>query len=63
MTYQYSTVDMIRFAKENGGFIDQKKFNTASKYGFDSLILIDPRMQVIDSYISFVRPLLKPLCE
>ena len=46
MTYQYSTVDMIRTAKENGGFIDQKKFKTASKYGFDSLILTDTRMQV-----------------
>jgi len=39
MTYQYLTVDIARAAKENGGFIDQKKFKTASKYGFDSLIL------------------------
>ncbi|KAL9978137.1 hypothetical protein ACROYT_G015624 [Oculina patagonica] len=46
--------------KENGGFIHQKKFKTASKYGFDSLILTDASMQVLESYINFVRPLLKP---
>ena len=63
MTYQYLTVDMVRAAKENGGFIDQKKFKTASKYGFDSLILTDASMQVLDSYINFVRLLLKPQCE
>ena len=63
MTYQYLTVDMVRAAKENGGFIDQKKFKTASKYGFDSLILTDASMQVLDSYINFVRPLLRPQCE
>ena len=60
MTYQYLTVDMVKTAKENGGFIDQKKFKTASKYGFDSLILTDASMQVLESYIDFVRPLLKP---
>ena len=63
MTYQYLTVNMVRAAKENGGFIDQKKFKTASKYGFDSLILTDASMQVLDSYIIFVRPLLRPQCE
>ena len=34
MTYQYLTVDMIASAKEKGGFIDQKVFKTAGKYGF-----------------------------
>ena len=63
MTYQYLTVDMVKTAKENGGFIDQKKFKTAGKYGFDSLILTDASMQVLDGYIDFVRPLLKPQCE
>ena len=60
MTYQYLTVDMVRTAKENGGFIDQKNFKTASKYGFDFLVLTDATMQVLGSYINFVRPLLKP---
>ena len=62
MTYQYLTVDMIATAKEKGGFIDQKTFKTAGKYGFDSLILTDANMQVLNGYISYVRPLLKPQC-
>ena len=63
MTYQYLTVDMIATAKEKGGFIDQKTFKTAGKYGFDSLILTDANMQVLNGYISYVRPLLKPQCD
>ena len=57
------TVDMIATAKENGGFIDQKTFKTAGKYGFDSLILTAPNMQVLNGYISYFRPLLKPRCD
>ena len=63
MTYQYLTVDMVKAAKENGGFIDQKNFKTAGKYGFDSVILTDKSMQILDGYITFVRPLLKPQCD
>ena len=63
MTYQYLAVEMVRTVKENEGFIDQEKFKTASKYGFDSLILTDARMQVLQSYINFVRPFPKPGCE
>ena len=63
MTYQYLTLDMITTGKEKGGFIDQKTFKTAGKYGFDSLILTDANMQVLDGYISYVRPLLKPQCD
>jgi len=62
-TYQYLMVDMIDTAKEKGGFIDQKTFKTARKYGFDSLILTDVNMQVLNGYISYVRPLLKPQCD
>ena len=54
MTYQYLTVDMIATAKEPGGFIDQKAFKTAGKYGFDSLILTDANKQVLNGYISYV---------
>ena len=50
-------------AKEKGGFIDQKTFKTAGKYGFDSLILTDANMQVLNGYISYVRPLLEPQCD
>ena len=63
MTYQYLTVDMVSAAKENGGFIDQKMFKTAGKYGFDPLTLTDVSVQVLDNYISFVRPLLNPRCD
>ena len=63
MTYQYLTVEMVKIAKENGGFIDQKTFKTAGKYGFDSVVLTDTSMQILDRYITFVRPLLKPQCD
>ena len=48
MTYQYLSVDIIATAKEKGGFIDQKAFKTAGKYGFDSLILTDANMQALN---------------
>ena len=54
---------MIATAKEKDGFIDQKTFKTTGKYGFDSLVLTDANMQVLDGYISYVRPLLKPQCN
>ena len=63
MTYQYLTVDMIATAKEKGGFIDQKAFKTAGMYRIDSLILTDANMQVLNGFISYVRPLLKPWCD
>ena len=63
MTYQYLTVDMVNAAKDNGGFIDQKKFKTTAQFGFDSLCLSQASMQVLDSYIVHARPLLKPACD
>ena len=63
MTYQYLTVDMIATAKEKDGFIDQKTFKTAGKYGFYSLIPTDANMQVLNGYISYVRSLIKRQCD
>ena len=63
MTYQYLTVDMVNAAKANGGFIDQKMFKTAGKYGFGLLIMTNASIQVLDNYISIVRPLLNPCCD
>ena len=63
MTYQFLTVEMVHTAKTNGGFIDQKMFKTAGKYGFDSLFLTDTSMQVLDGYIDHIRPHLKPTCD
>ena len=63
MTYQYLTVEMVNKAKTNGGFIDQKMFKTAGKYGFDSRYLTETSMQVLDGDINHIRPLLKPNCD
>ena len=63
MTYQYLTVEMVNKAKTNGGFIDQKMFKTAGKYGFDSLYLTETSMQLLDGYINHIRLLLKPNCD
>ena len=63
MTYQYLTVEMVNKVKTKGGFIDQKMFKTAGKYGFDSLYLTETSMQVLDGYISHIRPLLRPTCD
>ena len=63
MTYQYLKVEMVEKAKKNGGFVDQNNFKTASKYGFDSLILSASSLRILESYISDIRPLLKPRCD
>ena len=38
-------------------------FKTAGKYGFDSVILTDANMKVLNGYISYITPLLKPQCD
>ena len=63
MTYQYLTVDMFDNAKSNNGFIDWKKFKTATTYGFDSLTLEKNTIKIIDDYITYVRPLSHPKCN
>ena len=63
MTYQYLTVEMVNKAKTNGGFIDHQMFKTAGKHDFDSLLLTDTSMQVLDGYINHIRPLLKTTCD
>ncbi|CAH3173163.1 unnamed protein product, partial [Porites lobata] len=60
---KYLTVEMVNKAKTNGGFVDQKMFKTAGKYGFDSLYLTETSMQVLDGYINHIRPLLRPTCD
>ena len=60
MTYQYLKVEMVEKAKENGGFGDQKNFKNAGNYGFDSLILSVSSLRILESYISNIRPVLKP---
>ncbi len=63
MTFQFLTLPMIAKAKANDGFIDQREFKTASTYLFDTLILTDDVLSILDVYIDFVRPLASPTCE
>ena len=51
MTYQFLTLAMVQKAKLNDGFIDQTEFKTAAKYIFDTLIISDDVMHVLDLYI------------
>ena len=54
---------MIEEAKTNGGYIDQTAFKTEKQYMFDTVILSAEVMQIIDSYVSFVRPKMSPSCN
>ena len=63
MTYQYLTLSMFENAKSNGGMVDQSKFKTAKKYGFDSLYFDELSLNIVDDYVRFVRPSLKPQCD
>ena len=60
MTFQYLTIDMIETAKTNGGFVDQTQFKTSSKYLFDTLIITEETMALLNSYVIHARPLLSP---
>ncbi|XP_032221471.1 uncharacterized protein LOC116603928 [Nematostella vectensis] len=59
----FATKFLAVLAKTNRGFVDQKIFKTAGKYGFDSLLLTDTNMSVLEGYITYIRPLLNPKCE
>ena len=63
MTYQFITVQMLNTAKTNGGFIDQTSFKTEEKYAFDTLIMSPDVLQILDNYVTIVRPLLHPTCD
>ena len=60
MTFQFLTVSMINKARTNGGFIDQTEFKTAAWYIFDTLIIDDDVMALIDLYLQHIRPRLNP---
>ena len=63
MTYKFMTLQQVHAAKSNGGYIDQSTFKTASTYVFDTLILSEAVLTILDTYIKVVRPLLHPKCE
>ena len=63
MTYQFITVSMVEKAKENGGYIDQTEFKTSDNYVFDTLILSNDVIKILDTYIKNLRPLMNPVCN
>ena len=63
MSYKFLTLDMFSVAKENGGYVNQTMFKTADKYLFDTLIFTPTIINVIQSYIDYIRPRCNPECE
>ena len=62
MTFIYLTVKMIRSIAE-GGIIDQTAFKTQAKYGFDSLIFTKDVIDILNGFITCIRPRLNPICD
>lgn len=62
MTFKYLTIDMIKSAQLNG-IIDQTKFKTQDRYGFDSLIFNTNVLTLINGYIDNIRNRLNPSCS
>ena len=63
MTYQYITTAMVAKAKTNGGYIDQVDFKTAGKYIFDTVVLSNDVITILQTYVDHVRPLMNPTCD
>ena len=63
MTFQYLSLQMVKDAKTNGGYVDQTQFKTSEKYVFDTIVLTESVLKVLDSYIGHIRPHLYPKCE
>ena len=63
MTYQHLTLRMFESARRNEGMVDQKIFKTAKRYGFDSVYLDESSIELLEKYITYIRPLLTPTCE
>ena len=63
MTFQFLTVEMFQDAKQWDGFVDQKKFETADSYSFDSFKLDSTSIKVVDQYVKHIRPLIRPKCN
>ena len=63
MSYKFLTLTMLDNARINGGYVDQTAFKTHDTYGFDTLILSDSVLNILDNYIKVLRPLMHPTCE
>ena len=62
-SYRYLTIEMFEKCKTKEGVIHQTEFKTASKYAFDTIILTQEVISIIDTYTKLFRPLMSPKCE
>ena len=63
MSYKYLTLTQYDISKTNGGYIDQSTFKTQATYAFDTIILSEDAMAILDTYIKVIRPLTHPSCD
>ena len=63
MSFQFMTIDMVQEANNNGGFIDQSNFKTSEQFHFDTLVLSQDVLDILNSYITHIRPLQYPKCD
>ena len=63
MTYQFLTVHMFEEGKKNNGYIDQRLFKTADRYVFDSIVLDNTCIAILDGYVKYIQPFLQPSCR
>ena len=63
MSFQFMTIDMVKEANNNGGFIDQSKFKTNEQFHFNTLVLSQDVLDILNSYITHIRPLQYPKCD
>ena len=54
MTYQFLTVHMFEEGRTNNGYIDQRLFKTANRYVFDSIVLDNTCIAILDGYIKYI---------
>ena len=63
MAYQFLTVHMFEEGKKNNGYIDQRLFKAADRNVFDSIVLDNTCIAILDGYVKYIRPLLQPSCS
>ena len=62
MTFQYLTVQMVKSVGDDG-MIDQTTFKTKERYGFDTIIISKNVLDILNGYITCIRPRLHPVCD
>ena len=63
MTYQSLTLRMFENARKNDAMVAQKIFKTAKRYGFNSVYFDKFSIDMLEKYITYIRPRLTPTCE